>query len=103
MIIFSQVKINSKSIVTTPKITKTPKAGLKEITNTSKNFRRTPPLCKCGRRSKYLYVSKPGPNHGRTFYRCTLKSSGTACDFFQWEQNTDLGQSPAFKPPLKRT
>ena len=62
--------------------------------------RTTPPLCSCGRRSKRLVVSKPGPNQGRTFFACSLKKSepsriNSGCGFFKWEA-TDLGQSPNF-------
>ena len=72
------------------------KRGLSEVTNT---VRKTPPLCTCGRRSKFQIVSKPGPNLGRSFYACP-KGAREGCSFFKWE-SLDLGQSPAFKPPKK--
>jgi hypothetical protein len=64
------------------------------------SVRITPPLCSCGRRSKRLVVSKPGPNQGRTFFACSLKKSeacrlNSGCGFFKWE-TTDQGQSPKF-------
>ncbi|VTJ89254.1 Hypothetical predicted protein, partial [Marmota monax] len=37
-----------------------------------KSGKMTPPLCKCGRRSKRLVVSNNGPNHGRVFYCCPI-------------------------------
>ena len=72
------------------------KRGLREVTN---EVRKTPPLCKCGRRSRFLLVSNPGPNRGRRYYACA-KGSKSGCQFFQWE-SMDLGQSPAFRPPKK--
>merc|ERR1740129_1309965 len=69
----------------------------KENNNSWTGIRKTPPLCGCGRRSKFLVVSKPGPNCGRRFYSCP-KTSG--CQFFKWDSpENNLGQSPAFKPP----
>jgi len=69
----------------------------KENNNSWTGIKKTPPLCGCGRRSKFLVVSKPGPNCGRRFYSCP-KTSG--CQFFKWDSpENNLGQSPAFKPP----
>ena len=101
----SQINPNPKPAVTTPKWpTVTPKPKLKEVTNTPKNTRKTPPLCPCGRRAKRLYVQKHGPNHGRIFFTCTMKSiNGKGCSFFQWDTSSDIGQSPAFRPPVKRS
>ena len=100
-----QINPNPKPPVTTPKWpTVTPKPKLKEVTNTPKNTRKTPPLCPCGRRAKRLYVQKHGPNHGRIFFTCTMKSiNGKGCSFFQWDTSSDIGQSPAFRPPVKRS
>ncbi|CAB4068947.1 ERI2 [Lepeophtheirus salmonis] len=55
--------------------------------------KKTPPLCSCGRRTKYLTVSKVGPNHGRSFFACVLKS----CGFFSWDQETVSARSPAYE------
>ncbi|XP_006876026.1 PREDICTED: ERI1 exoribonuclease 2 [Chrysochloris asiatica] len=65
----------------------------------------TPPLCKCGRRSKRLVVSNNGPNHGRVFYCCPIgkyQENKNQCGYFKWEQalqkeranNTVLSHSP---------
>ncbi|XP_036316003.2 ERI1 exoribonuclease 2 [Pipistrellus kuhlii] len=49
----------------------------------------TPPLCKCGRRSKRLVVSNNGPNHGKVFYCCPIgkhQENRKRCGYFKWEQ-----------------
>ncbi|XP_057551528.1 ERI1 exoribonuclease 2 isoform X2 [Hippopotamus amphibius kiboko] len=49
----------------------------------------TPPLCKCGRRSKRLVVSNNGPNHGKVFYCCPIgkyQEKRKCCGYFKWEQ-----------------
>lgn len=50
--------------------------------------RMTPPLCKCGRRSKRLVVSNNGPNHGKAFYCCPTGKyqEHGKCGYFKWEQ-----------------
>ncbi|KAF1394742.1 hypothetical protein PFLUV_G00004310 [Perca fluviatilis] len=51
----------------------------------------TSPLCACGRRAKRQSVSNGGPNHGRGFYCCPVRRSGSGgriqkgCEFFKWE------------------
>ncbi|XP_012587501.1 PREDICTED: ERI1 exoribonuclease 2 isoform X2 [Condylura cristata] len=48
----------------------------------------TPPLCKCGRRSKRLVVSNNGPNHGKVFYCCPIgkhQENKKCCGYFKWE------------------
>lgn len=51
----------------------------------------TSPLCVCGRRAKRQVVSNGGPNHGRAFYCCPVRRSGSGgsiqkgCEFFKWE------------------
>ncbi|XP_076997728.1 ERI1 exoribonuclease 2 isoform X2 [Tamandua tetradactyla] len=70
-----------------------------------KSGKMTPPLCKCGRRSKRLLVSNNGPNHGKVFYCCPIgkyQENRKRCDYFKWEQtlqkertnNTLLSHSP---------
>ena len=68
------------------------------------NMRKTPPMCKCGKRSKRKFVQSPGPNVGRAFYCCSaprgsngVKKSG--CGFFQWERMEPLKQ-PDFSTPI---
>ncbi|XP_048187851.1 ERI1 exoribonuclease 2 isoform X2 [Perognathus longimembris pacificus] len=54
-----------------------------------KSTKMTPPLCKCGRRSKRLTVSNNGPNHGKVFYCCPIgkyQENRKCCDYFKWEQ-----------------
>uniref|UniRef100_A0A8D2DUG6 ERI1 exoribonuclease 2 n=1 Tax=Sciurus vulgaris TaxID=55149 RepID=A0A8D2DUG6_SCIVU len=54
-----------------------------------KSGKMTPPLCKCGRRSKRLVVSNNGPNHGRVFYCCPIgkyQENRKCCGYFKWEQ-----------------
>uniref|UniRef100_A0A8C3VZT7 ERI1 exoribonuclease 2 n=1 Tax=Catagonus wagneri TaxID=51154 RepID=A0A8C3VZT7_9CETA len=78
-----------------------------------KNGKITPPLCKCGRRSKRLIVSNNGPNHGKVFYCCPIgkyQEKRKCCGYFKWEQtlqterasNIVLSHSPgrlAFSSP----
>ncbi|KAK5899011.1 hypothetical protein CesoFtcFv8_008532 [Champsocephalus esox] len=51
----------------------------------------TSPLCGCGRRAKRQLVSNGGPNHGRGFFCCPVRRSGSGgriqkgCEFFKWE------------------
>lgn len=53
----------------------------------------TSPLCTCGRRAKRQVVSNGGPNHGRGFYCCPVRRSGSGgriqkgCEFFKWESS----------------
>ncbi|XP_034455964.1 ERI1 exoribonuclease 2 [Hippoglossus hippoglossus] len=53
----------------------------------------TSPLCACGRRAKRQLVSNGGPNHGRGFYCCPVRRSGSGgriqkgCEFFKWESS----------------
>ncbi|XP_027951048.1 ERI1 exoribonuclease 2 isoform X2 [Eumetopias jubatus] len=54
-----------------------------------KSGKMTPPLCKCGRRSKRLVVSNNGPNHGKVFYCCPIekyRENRKCCGYFKWEQ-----------------
>ncbi|KAG8513610.1 ERI1 exoribonuclease 2, partial [Galemys pyrenaicus] len=53
-----------------------------------KSGKMTPPLCKCGRRSKRLVVSNNGPNHGKVFYCCPIgkyQENKKCCGYFKWE------------------
>lgn len=65
----------------------------------TKGQRITSPLCVCGRRAKRQVVSNGGPNHGRGFYCCPVRRSGSGgriqkgCEFFKWE--SALMKSPA--------
>ena len=54
----------------------------------SSSMKMTPPLCKCGRRSKRKMVQSPGQNLGRFFFSCGVRKSTWSkegCDFFKWE------------------
>ncbi|XP_029315531.1 ERI1 exoribonuclease 2 [Cottoperca gobio] len=62
------------------------------ISGTIKGGQRiTSPLCACGRRAKRQLVSNGGPNHGRGFFCCPVRRSGSGgriqkgCEFFKWE------------------
>jgi len=61
----------------------------------------TAPLCGCGRRAKRQTVCNGGPNHGRGFYCCPVRRSGTGtmmqsgCKFFKWESALIKDMSPA--------
>ncbi|GLD68266.1 ERI1 exoribonuclease 2 [Lates japonicus] len=67
----------------------------------------TSPLCACGRRAKRQVVSNGGPNHGRGFYCCPVRRSGSGgriqkgCEFFKWE--SALMKSSAVTSPAARS
>ncbi|XP_042873643.1 ERI1 exoribonuclease 2-like [Penaeus japonicus] len=68
-------------------------------------FKKTPPLCECGRRAKLLLVSKPGPNQGRHFFSCPNGKSNLkrCCTFFKWEDEPYVKASPkgnSFRTPV---
>ncbi|XP_037787966.1 ERI1 exoribonuclease 2-like [Penaeus monodon] len=68
-------------------------------------FKKTPPLCECGRRAKLLLVSKPGPNQGRHFFSCPNGKSSLkrCCTFFKWENEPYIKSSPkgnSFRTPF---
>ncbi|XP_047483508.1 ERI1 exoribonuclease 2-like [Penaeus chinensis] len=68
-------------------------------------FKKTPPLCDCGRRAKLLLVSKPGPNQGRHFFSCPSGKSNLkrCCTFFKWENDPYIKSSPkgnSFRTPM---
>ncbi|CAB1430013.1 unnamed protein product [Pleuronectes platessa] len=69
----------------------------------------TSPLCGCGRRAKRQLVSNGGPNHGRGFYCCPVRRSGSGgrvqkgCEFFKWESslmNRSSVASPAARASI---
>ena len=62
----------------------------------------TPPLCKCGRRSKRRMVQSPGQNTGRFFFSCSVRHSAASkngCDFFKWEASYSPASNNSFKAP----
>ncbi|XP_036134623.1 ERI1 exoribonuclease 2 isoform X1 [Molossus molossus] len=63
----------------------TPPVNLREPWKSGKM---TPPLCKCGRRSKRRVVSSNGPNCGKAFYCCPTGKyqENRKCGYFKWEQ-----------------
>ncbi|XP_004705794.1 ERI1 exoribonuclease 2 [Echinops telfairi] len=90
---------------TSPKIHPSVLTSAVNIQQSWKRGRVTPPLCRCGRRSKRLVVSNNGPNHGKAFYCCPVgkyQESKKSCDYFKWDQtlekerarNTVLAHSP---------
>ncbi|KAL4239588.1 ERI1 exoribonuclease 2 [Mactra antiquata] len=53
----------------------------------------TPPLCKCGRRSRRRMVQSPGQNTGRFFFTCVsrkMEEPKKGCDFFKWEISAQI-------------
>jgi hypothetical protein len=73
---------------------KTPYTSHKAHENSSMKV--TPPLCKCGRRSKRRVAQTPGPNQGRSFFSCPQGSAGRnkGCGYFQWESAYMKNRSP---------
>lgn len=78
----SPVTTNRNSSVNSSSVFKTPSVG--------SAMKCTPPLCKCGRRSKRRMVQSPGQNTGRFFFSCSVRHSAASksgCDFFKWENS----------------
>ncbi|XP_034245748.1 ERI1 exoribonuclease 2-like [Thrips palmi] len=51
--------------------------------------KRTPPLCRCGRRAVCKVANSPGPNQGRSFFTCpnprrSLGMVSKSCSYFMW-------------------
>lgn len=51
--------------------------------------KRTPPLCRCGRRAACKVANSPGPNQGRSFFTCpnqrrSLGMVSKSCSYFMW-------------------
>lgn len=67
----------------------------------------TSPLCACGRRAKRQVVSNGGPNHGRGFFCCPVRRSGSGgriqkgCEYFKWE--SALMKSSSVSSPAIRS
>ncbi|XP_016040821.1 ERI1 exoribonuclease 2 isoform X2 [Erinaceus europaeus] len=71
-----------------PKILPSILTSTNNIRDPWKTGKMTPPLCKCGRRSKRLVVSNNGPNHGKVFYCCPsgkYQENRKCCGYFKWE------------------
>ncbi|XP_003930207.1 ERI1 exoribonuclease 2 [Saimiri boliviensis] len=66
-----------------------------------KSGKMTPPLCKCGRRSRRLVVSNNGPNHGKVFYCCPIgkyQENRKCCGYFRWEQTLQKERANSIVP-----
>ncbi|XP_032098756.1 ERI1 exoribonuclease 2 isoform X1 [Sapajus apella] len=66
-----------------------------------KSGKMTPPLCKCGRRSRRLVVSNNGPNHGKVFYCCPIgkyQENRKCCGYFKWEQTLKKERANSIVP-----
>lgn len=80
--VLSSLSVNTLPTCTNTSTVSVSMKGLQRITS---------PLCLCGRRSKRQLVSNGGPNHGRGFYCCPVRRSGSGgrmqkgCEFFKWE------------------
>ncbi|XP_067673723.1 ERI1 exoribonuclease 2-like [Haliotis asinina] len=77
---------------------KTPSPLQNRLTVPGCNFssmKATPPMCKCGRRSKRRLVQSPGLNIGRFFFTCGVRTSQydvkRGCEFFKWESSSAGG------------
>ncbi|XP_072168368.1 ERI1 exoribonuclease 2-like [Diadema setosum] len=68
----------------------------------------TPPMCKCGRRTKRRVAARPGPNQGRPFYSCPSRGRDSrpalgdatnvkwGCGYFCWESSVVSGLNSPF-------
>lgn len=73
-------KLASATNVCTPK---------RQSINKPVSCKRTPPLCRCGRRAACKVANSPGPNQGRSFFTCpnqrrSLGMLSKGCNFFMW-------------------
>ena len=69
---------SSRELINTPRTL--------SMTSCSLTGKVTPPLCKCGKRTKRKLVSTEGANEGRPFYCCCM-SRLKGCGFFEWESS----------------
>lgn len=85
----STFNITNSIINSSSSVLKTPDTSM------SSTMKATPPLCKCGRRSKRRMVQSPGPNLGRFFFSCSgVKTADrNGCGFFQWEPSAQCSGS----------
>ncbi|XP_061191853.1 ERI1 exoribonuclease 2-like [Saccostrea echinata] len=85
----SALNVTNSTINSSNSILKTPDTSM------SSTMKATPPLCKCGRRSKRRMVQSPGPNLGRFFFSCAgVKTTDrNGCGFFQWEPSVQSSGS----------
>ncbi len=104
-LIISAVTSNSSSLFKTPSITTY--SGSRELittprilsmTSCSLTGKVTPPLCKCGKRTKRKLVSTEGPNEGKPFYCCCMKRQ-SGCGYFEWESSV-LKKYSEYTPEL---
>lgn len=61
----------------------------KRQNTTFSTCKRTPPLCRCGRRAVCKVANSPGPNQGRSFFTCpnqrrSLGMVSKSCSYFMW-------------------
>ncbi|XP_074648387.1 uncharacterized protein LOC141903910 [Tubulanus polymorphus] len=95
----SSFKTPVSSFKTPASSVRTPLSNMTNVIGNSFNV--TPPLCKCGRRTKRKVVQTPGPNVGRIFYACPTGRSG-GCGYFQWETSLREKISSSASPVLTR-
>jgi ERI1 exoribonuclease 2 len=55
------------------------------------SFKLTPPMCKCGKRTREKTVYKEGPNKGKQFFSCTKRNG---CNYFMWRSDLVSSTSP---------
>ena len=55
-----------------------------DTVHTTTTFKITPPMCRCGRRTRENTVYKEGPNQGRTFFTCSRRNG---CGYFEWQRS----------------
>ena len=91
----SRMSASSSSNGSSPSLFKTPSIsnscreqtpGTSSMSYCSLTGKATPPLCKCGKRTKRKLVSAEGPNEGKPFYCCCMNRQ-KGCGFFQWESS----------------
>ncbi|XP_060076121.1 ERI1 exoribonuclease 2-like [Ylistrum balloti] len=77
-------------------------SSIRKSDNRKSGMKETPPLCRCGKRSKRRMAQTPGPNMGRFFFTCGAGSRPSkpqenrkGCEYFKWESvvRTDTNNS----------
>ena len=100
-VVLSESSMNSVPNSSVDKAFVTPQKS--DVNICRSQYKRTPPICFCGKRARQRYVNPGGPNEGRSFYTCAMKiyspmidtrymktvidkrENSTGCNYFLWE------------------
>ena len=54
--------------------------------------------CDCGKPARVLFVKKQNQNHGRPFFRCSIKKEEGGCEFFEFADTSKFNPLPVKRP-----